>query len=668
MATLGKQKGIARQAHHADLWKTQQQHQGLDQGDIVVLISFPSCDENRSCQNTEFITAYVRLTRDQILETGSSQLMESLEEAEQFRARKHPEPLPKGTKYVLDMRPPSEADEHTIALQRLSITKGIKLWHRSMALGVSVAAAAGHDDYCRCNEQWDDPYTMVRPPEPIQRANVINNLNFAVYLFDTESWGIDQHRDINDFCLIRQTANLVRLFRSIAKDDLHIDSAPRMWTLVGLFKMLGMKNHDLLRDRVTAWFNDSNNLTFVEFLPEETIRVATILKAPNLAEPAFRILVNERALAVAGGNTQSKNVTIFRRRVSDCLTGTDDMEEIAQKIEHAGVAMADRYKKALDDLCCNDTLAILNVREFEELIAVRDVLPDDHDVQVSYFMLLHLVRAKFREAIDKVIEKAATDLPTDVVVPGTDVDIDAALSYLVPKSELEGGHSFAEVYGTLNKDQRALCPLLWLGLQKLTMSDFNGLAFTRVLALSFGMDFKDAKKQRKLLSGQYPAEFDTLERSFIDRLFENSITKLKLYVEPFVSRSGIDFKYKLHPHMVLCLNEEEMNYVSFENQTSYEMDIPEAELGPSGPGPSFHTGITLPSVSESLAEEFEKLDIDAGEGSSSTISRSVVVQDGISTVYNRRQVLTPSASTDSEGFTDDAMSTDFAEAKAEPAM
>ncbi|ROW16845.1 hypothetical protein VPNG_01698 [Cytospora leucostoma] len=657
MASLGNQKGVARQAHHMDLWKTQQQQQGLDQGDVVVLINFPASDENRSCQNTQFNTAYVRLTRDQILETGSSQLKESLEEAEQFRERKHPEPLPEGTKYVLHMKPPTEADEHTIALQRLSITKGIKLWHRSMALGVSVAAAAGHDDYCLCDENWDVPYTMVGPPESIRGAHVIDNLNFAVYLFDTESWGIDQHRDINDFCLIRQTANLVRLFRSIAKDDLHIDSAPRMWTLVGLFKMLGMKNHDLLSDRVTTWFNNSNNLTFVELLPEETIRVATTLKAPSLAEPAFRILVNERALAVAGGNTQSKNVTIFGRRVSDCLTGTDDMEEIAQKIEHAGVAMADRYKKALDDLCCNDTLAILNVQEFKELIAVGNVLPDNHDVHVSYFMLLHLVRAKFREAVDRVINKAVANLP------GTDADIGAALSYLVPKGELEGGHSFAEVYATLNKGQRALCPLLWLGLQKLTMTDFDGLAFTRLLALSFGMDFKDAKKQHKLLPGQYPAEFDTLEGGFIDRLFENSITKLKIYVEPLVSRSAIDFKYKLHPHMVLCLDEKEMDYISFENQTSYEVDIPEAELGPSGPGPSFHTGITLPSVSESLAEEFEKLDISAGEGSSSTNPHSVVVQDGISTVYDRRQVLTPSASIDFEGFTDDAMSADSAEAE-----
>lgn len=229
MATLGKQSGIARQAHNVDLWKTQQGLQGLGHGDTVVLIKFPSSVENRSCTNTEFPAegAYVRLTREQILETGSIQLKESLEKAEQSQAMKHQDLLPKGAKYVLDIEPPVEADEHTIALQRLCITKGIKLWHRSMVLGVSVAAAAGHDDYCLCAEQWNVPYTMVGPPESIQGANVIDNLNYAVYLFDTESWAIDEHRDVNDFCLIRQAANLVRLFRSIAKNDLLIDSAPR---------------------------------------------------------------------------------------------------------------------------------------------------------------------------------------------------------------------------------------------------------------------------------------------------------------------------------------------------------------------------------------------------------------------------------------------------------
>lgn len=148
-------------------------------------------------------------------------------ESYQRRAKSAAAPLPKGIDYVLNLSPSTEEDAYTVALQRLSITNGIRLWYRSMALGVSVAAVAGHDDACRCNEQWDDPYPMQSPPASIVGLTGIGPLNVAAYLFDTESWAIDQHRDIDEFCPVRQGANVLRLFRSLVDKDLHIDSAPR---------------------------------------------------------------------------------------------------------------------------------------------------------------------------------------------------------------------------------------------------------------------------------------------------------------------------------------------------------------------------------------------------------------------------------------------------------
>lgn len=69
-------------------------------------------------------------------------------------------------------------------------------------------------------------------------------------MFDTKAWPIEEHYNINDFCPTRWAACTQRLFRSMAKPagqkDLLIDSAPRMWTLVGLFSKLEMTNYDLL--------------------------------------------------------------------------------------------------------------------------------------------------------------------------------------------------------------------------------------------------------------------------------------------------------------------------------------------------------------------------------------------------------------------------------------
>lgn len=209
---------IAKQSHNADLFKTQQPIQGDNDGDVMVLVKFPSFSNAQSCMKTVFPMSYVRLTYKQILETGSVQLKEDLEsESYQRRARNAAGPLPKGIKYVLNLSPSTEEYEYSVALQRLSITRGIRLWHRFVSFGASVAAVSGHDDACACGEKWDEPYPVPDLSESIQKQ----------VLFDTESWPMEQYRDIDEYCPVRHGANVLRLFRSIVEDDLHIDSAPR---------------------------------------------------------------------------------------------------------------------------------------------------------------------------------------------------------------------------------------------------------------------------------------------------------------------------------------------------------------------------------------------------------------------------------------------------------
>lgn len=223
-----KQNIIAKQSHNVDLFKTQQPSQGNKDGDVLLLINFPDFTRLRSC-NGDFVNVAMRMSSKQILDTGSTILKEKLEsEAYQRRVKQAVEPLPEGIKYVLNISPSTEEDEYSVALQCLSITNGIKLWYRSMAVcNVSPALIAGHDDACGCNEKWDDPYLLEGPPESIQRPDPITGFNVAVDLFDTDSWAVEKYRNIDEFCPVRQAANVVRLFRSIIDNDLLIDSAPR---------------------------------------------------------------------------------------------------------------------------------------------------------------------------------------------------------------------------------------------------------------------------------------------------------------------------------------------------------------------------------------------------------------------------------------------------------
>lgn len=219
---------VAKQAHNSDLYKTQQSLQGNEQGDVLVLVCFPAFVSKQSCQNSTFNTARVILTRGQVLNTGSAKLEERLNsQSHQRRAKRAAGTLPHGVTHVLDLSPSGEEDDYTIALQLLSLTPGIKLWYRASAFGASLEAVAGHDDACHCNEGYDTAYPITSPPLSIQGEKSIDGLNFAAHLLDTETWPVEDHRGIDDFCQVRQGANVLRLFRSLANNDLQVDSAAR---------------------------------------------------------------------------------------------------------------------------------------------------------------------------------------------------------------------------------------------------------------------------------------------------------------------------------------------------------------------------------------------------------------------------------------------------------
>lgn len=241
---------IAAQLHMTDLFKTQMGTQDNTSGDpdVMILVRYPEFASTTSCINTDFQkVGRLLLTRDQVLNTGSPLLKRMLEsEKHQLQAKKAAGILPPGVTHVLNLSPTTDEDDYTIALQHLTITNGVKLWYRSVALGTSYLAVIGHDDACSCTIPRDDEgYPRVISPPDITDPN-----SDEVCIFDTVAWPIEQDYEINDFCQTRWAANIIRLFRSIANPpghkDLLLDSAPRMWTLVGLFSKLEMTNYDLL--------------------------------------------------------------------------------------------------------------------------------------------------------------------------------------------------------------------------------------------------------------------------------------------------------------------------------------------------------------------------------------------------------------------------------------
>lgn len=130
----------ANHLHDVDLIKTQVSFSDNlpDDASILVLIKYPEFSSITSCRYSTFLPGRIRLTLEQLESTGSELLMGLLhDERHQRRARRAAAPLEAGVTHVLDLSPSYDEEDSTIALQRLTITEGIKLWYRSMAFGVS---------------------------------------------------------------------------------------------------------------------------------------------------------------------------------------------------------------------------------------------------------------------------------------------------------------------------------------------------------------------------------------------------------------------------------------------------------------------------------------------------------------------------------------------------
>lgn len=405
--------------------------------------------------------------------------------------------------------------------------------------------------------------------------------------------------------------------------------------------------------------------------PEETLRIGLAINAPILSEPAFCILVNERALEVAGGQpAREPSRTVFGRRGTS-FTGTDTAESTLRMIEHASVKMAERYKAALDRLYSDEALDILLVPEWQVLSALHKRLQTMATVDNALLpvldacaSLMRSIQQMFRSALDTVVNCNGDKLPTTLNplflhqdgkftaarMELTVEHIDDMRAFTVPKVELLA-QSFVNIYDSLNRNQRALIPLVWDGLWSMSVHVFPQSRKHLVHIRTIQDEVIKARDDDNLQASDCP-EFEDVVflPNFHQSLQGSIIEKIQTYVDPLLTKS-IGFSYSVTPHMVLALDDEEMNFLRRGNEeATFQEEAPETEMGPSGPGPAYHTGRTNASVSDL---DFEGLALSDGDDAS-TVVGSMAAQDGVSTVYNHRRVQARSVepSVSSEQFTE----------------
>ncbi|OLN97310.1 hypothetical protein CCHL11_01282 [Colletotrichum chlorophyti] len=707
----------------------------LSEGDTLVFVDYPTPSkpvDNVGCFFYAWNSVQFRMPSEKLLATGSAKFAEMLSPTYQFRVqrrRKMVNKLPPGVKFVLDLTPPSEGDELVFQMTEVSLTPGLINWWTAFDKhSVDDYVVSGHDDVCSCwkdksseqpniittmladvsssesrrdEEEENDPQMNRAITAAIQRSvyDVVPQIGMRNHRAHTTTTGLSTallekkskgdfsaepvpaYRKIPDYCPFRHRVNILRLCCMIANKQVSIDSAPRMWTLVAVAKILDCTS--IVSDSVLQWIMSPNNTVFIEVLPEESLQLGVALKLEGVTRSAFRILVNELAIEEAAqpnGVPKAAAYTVFGRKRHD---PGDDLNNL---IQHAARAMVERISGVVKQLTSEaifDEFRIFEWLRLQDLIALLSTYPDDtvcYSAKETARSLAMTLKNTWKNSVVKIMLKSHLDADRLVKID------DHRATYV----DIRHFERFDLIYSQFNNVQKALCPFMYehvtdkwgcIGYafsQGTTASYLEGWARNLWAALGKVFldhpEFKHDPAWSKILL-MPPNDLDILSTSprvaYTDLFsrarhafdYASFEEPLRTFLRTFYNgplRVDHEIPMNMARHLLLELHQNELKFLPLwaggnDDGTGgvFEPALPPADYGPAGPGPGYCTGITIPSDSSSVAGSvssvLRQLRLDRG----STVGPgSVDVQDGISTIYNPRKVVADDVSIRSESFTD----------------
>ncbi|KAF5240283.1 hypothetical protein FAUST_4447 [Fusarium austroamericanum] len=682
----------------------------LSQGDVLVFIDYPYYHKDAiahtDCNGLIYKSQQFRVHSKKLLETNSSTFEEMLNPTYQFRIqrrRKMVNKMPEGIKYLLDLTPPSEGDELVFQMTELSLTPAlIKWWKSSIENDTDMSLVSGHDDVCMCNRQHEKdmlsttghtgnsesantgPNRRDHSPENLlPGAKVITAMQMKAR-GENEFIPTPQYRRAPDYCPVRHRNGIIRLLMLIEGKGTILDSAPRLWTLVKLGNIFDCSA--LLRDRVTQWMLHGSNTAFIEVAPEEALQIAFSLKIPQVAESAFKILVNELALKLAGEAQPHQNhnhTTAFGRRLGSLP------DELNNLVQHAAQALVERVSdidKMMRNPCLYD---FWDIDEWNELRVIEQLLARETTELASQAL------AAIHALMDNLVAEVVQAWETNISIPVFDkhlanqsMDQDR-LTYVEPLDF----ETMTTIMNTFNSTQMLLCASPYndvgvdldarrwwscrcrlTGHQHRTYSDLVQMATNTLGALLAcnpwlrtdplwvrTLELKDYGNP--MIGGIFQfnkpiVSLNHLEAEVKDRLRPITLSWVRRHFEPSLN---------ITRHLLLTLTDNELKYLPLwcggcDDGTGgvFEDPIPSTDMGPKGPGPGFHTGQTIPSAPASISGSMIE-DMDALRVWGSTTGASLNVHDSISTVYRPDHVIAEDKSIASESFT--AGGSEYADAR-----
>ncbi|KAK5660343.1 hypothetical protein OQA88_12884 [Cercophora sp. LCS_1] len=654
-----------------------------DDGDVLAVINLDGdLAEARACGGSKWQSMSIRMKSERLLGLGSSKItkMFSTQRQERTRRRLQMGILPPGVAYVLDFTPPSEGAELADLTAALWLPHTVKLWflaghyipdlivtkddtgvYRKPLADKSVGAilALGHDDACKSESCLIDLAPWKINPE-------------TAGIFDVEGADdIPSWRRIEDYCRIRHCAAIMRVLRAINGHGLLLNSATRMWTVAQV--AIHLEVPQVVVDPVTQWLLAAPNTKFIEICPEKAFQLAFTLKIPSVLVASFRILVSEQAIDYAATipSPRRPSHTWAQRRRDEYGDFPSD------PVEYASRAFADRMANILDTLQSNSVHDSFERRivEWDRLRALAPAikaLPDNHRLKAAHQTLMEALVAIFHRKVTAALNSNIVAMLRDLV--------EAQRRHYVPIST---SVPITTLYGRLSEYQKVMTNFFWNSMRggsrfdQVSESTFRGRQLWRIVQ-NYNTELNSAVEAGTLqiFSHEAPGEDGSpqyypfpVTREFRVREYCDDVCNAMPPLCDRMTDRGEDnnsIVYFLSNHLLLSLDEAELNFLPIwagglddGSGGVFQDPVPPTDMGPSEPGPGYHTGHTVGAGTDASAatmtdraSTIAPSDLGIGDLDIYTDAgiRSIDANQSVTTAPPRGRVVAMSDSIESEQF------------------
>ncbi|RYP35638.1 hypothetical protein DL767_003750 [Monosporascus sp. MG133] len=578
-------------------------------GDTRIIIQFPEALRLVGCNGKIWRSKEFYMNSKDLLATGSSVFAELLSPERQARTKRRLRIPSDSTTLVLDLTPPLEGDELASQLVELSLPSGVKHWWTAQErLGVSRYLVSGHDDSCPQHQVVDVicqvvPGCVPIPPQEGETKEILDLADIAP----------SASRDIAEYCPIRHRANLIRLLLAIQGEDLVLNSAPRVYTLVGIAKILDCA--DVLRDSVFTWLMAHPNTEFMDINPEVALHMAWTLRIIDVTRATFRVLVAECAIEALSPqfDARTKRLTLFGRPRQEL---SDELKNI---VEHATQSFVDRIEETYTVLRSERIFDWLGIPEWYKLSQIDDLSHGGNELQQQRTMVVLKLLGYMKQVLD----------PTFYTIPYIErfeID-DRNRRCYIPRTKFV---STLTIHEQLSPVQKLLTTVFWQDLINKVNNwvNFRDFQITALGPTTLGQDVITLNASYALYASQKAgigapvssdreADQGCPHQYFNFRDFHTQLCGAIRNLAEQWTAPELEVPLVRTRHISLSLSQNELKYLPLwaggdddgSGGVFQELSVPDCEAGsaPVGPGPVYHTGGTVASDVSSIAQSAQTL-------------------------------------------------------------